>query len=141
RTSESSWTTEDSIFPACSPLAPPGERAGARVEKATNRARAGENDDVNWICSHCGEKYLEQRTRCSLDGQRVVEDLAGQTIGGRYRIRELIGVGGMDSTVWKAWQAGTERTVAIKVLPPADDDAAKRFSRGARIAANLSHPN
>ncbi|MCA9516842.1 MAG: serine/threonine protein kinase, partial [Myxococcales bacterium] len=96
---------------------------------------------MNWICSHCGEKYAEQRTRCSLDGQRVVEDLAGQTIGGRYRIRELIGVGGMDSTVWKAWQAGTERTVAIKVLPPADDDAAKRFSRGARIAANLSHPN
>lgn len=96
---------------------------------------------MNWICSHCGEKYSELRTRCSLDGQRVVEDLTGEAIGGRYRVRELIGVGGMDSTVWKAWQAGTERSVAIKVLPPADADAAKRFSRGARIAANLSHPN
>ncbi len=72
---------------------------------------------------------------------RVIEDLTGQLIGGRYRARELIGVGGMDSAVWKAWQIGAERAVAIKVLPPADDAAGKRFARGARIAANLSHPN
>lgn len=72
---------------------------------------------------------------------RVIEDLSGQLIGGRYRARELIGVGGMDSAVWKAWQIGAERAVAIKVLPPADDAAGKRFARGARIAANLSHPN
>jgi len=96
---------------------------------------------VDWICSHCGEKYARARTRCTSDGHRVVEDLSGLTIGGRYKIRELIGVGGMDSTVWKAWQTGTERTVAIKVLPPADEAAAKRFARGARIAANLTHPN
>jgi serine/threonine-protein kinase len=96
---------------------------------------------VDWICSHCGEKFSRSRTRCPSDGHRVVEDLSGVTIGGRYKVRELIGVGGMDSTVWKAWQTGTERTVAIKVLPPADEAAAKRFARGARIAANLTHPN
>jgi len=96
---------------------------------------------VDWICSHCGEKFSRSRTRCPSDGHRVVEDLSGTTIGGRYKVRELIGVGGMDSSVWKAWQTGTERTVAIKVLPPADDAAAKRFARGARIAANLTHPN
>jgi len=96
---------------------------------------------VSWICSHCGEKYATTRTRCTVDGQRVVEDLSGQTIGGRYLVRELVGVGGMDSSVWRAWQTGTERTVAIKVLPAAEDAAAKRFARGARIAANLSHPN
>ena len=96
---------------------------------------------MNWICSHCGEKFSRYRTRCPHDGSRVIDDLAGQLIGGRYRIRELIGVGGMDSTVWKAWQTGTERTVAIKVLPPADEAAARRFARGARIAANLNHPN
>jgi len=71
----------------------------------------------------------------------VIEDLSGQLIGGRYRVRELVGVGGMDSTVWKAWQTGTERVVAVKVLPAAEEAAAKRFSRGARIAANLNHPN
>lgn len=96
---------------------------------------------MNWICSHCGEKFSRFRTRCPSDGQRVIEDLAGLLIGGRYRIRELIGVGGMDSTVWKAWQTGTERVVAVKVLPAADEAAAKRFARGARIAANLNHPN
>src|SRR6185369_7199008 len=41
----------------------------------------------------------------------------------------------------KAWQTGTERTVAVKVLPVADEASARRFSRGARIAANLNHPN
>ncbi len=71
----------------------------------------------------------------------MIEDLAGQLIGGRYRIRELVGIGGMDSTVWKAWQTGTERVVAVKVLPAAEEAAAKRFARGARIAANLNHPN
>ncbi|MBL8786078.1 MAG: protein kinase [Deltaproteobacteria bacterium] len=96
---------------------------------------------MNWICSHCGEKFSRYRTRCSADGQRVIEDLSGQLIGGRYRVRELIGVGGMDSTVWKAWQTGTERVVAVKVLPAPEEAAAKRFARGARIAANLNHPN
>jgi serine/threonine protein kinase len=96
---------------------------------------------VTWICSQCGEKSTRYRQRCARDGHRIVEDLAGQVIGGRYRLRELIGVGGMDSAVWKAWQMGAERLVAVKILPPADDAAVKRFSRGARIAANLNHPN
>ncbi len=96
---------------------------------------------MSWICSHCGESSPRPRPKCARDGSPVVEDLAGQEVGGRYRVQELIGVGGMDSAVWKAWQMGTERVVAIKVLPPADEAAARRFSRGARIAANLSHPN
>lgn len=96
---------------------------------------------MTWLCSQCGEKFSRFRTRCPSDGQRVIEDLSGQLIGGRYRIRELLGVGGMDSTVWKAWQTGTERVVAVKVLPAAEEAAAKRFARGARIAANLNHPN
>ena len=96
---------------------------------------------MSWICSQCGESSPRPRPKCARDGAPVVEDLAGLVVGGRYRVQELVGVGGMDSAVWKAWQMGTERVVAIKVLPPADDAAAKRFSRGARIAANLSHPN
>lgn len=109
--------------------------------EAPNDPGFASDTDVNWICSHCGEKFSRFRTRCPSDGQRVIEDLSGQLIGGRYRIRELIGVGGMDSTVWKAWQTGTERVVAVKVLPAAEEAAAKRFARGARIAANLNHPN
>lgn len=96
---------------------------------------------MSWMCSHCGATFAQHRARCPQDGHRVIEDLTDQVIGGRYRIRELIGIGGMDSTVWKAWQTGTERIVAVKVLPAPDEAAAKRFSRGARIAANLNHPN
>ncbi len=96
---------------------------------------------MNWICSECSASFSRPRARCPTDGHRVIEDLRGQRIGGRYDVRDLIGVGGMDSSVWKAWQSGTERVVAVKVLPPATEAAAKRFARGAKIAANLGHPN
>lgn len=71
----------------------------------------------------------------------MVEDLSGKTLADRYILKELIGVGGMNSSVWRAWQRSTERVVAIKVLPPADPAAAGRFARGARIASNISHPH
>ena len=96
---------------------------------------------MNWICSHCRTRFEERRTRCPHDGRRVVADLAGEVVGGRYTLRELLGVGGMDSSVWQAWQQSIQRSVAIKLLPPADDSSTERFARGARIASNLSHPN
>jgi len=42
--------------------------------------------------------------------------LIGRTLG-QYRIIEQIGAGGM-ATVYKAYQAGLDRFVAIKTLPP-----------------------
>ncbi|MCB9528449.1 MAG: serine/threonine-protein kinase [bacterium] len=96
---------------------------------------------MTWICSHCRTRFEERRTRCPHDGRRVVQDLAGEVVGGRYTLRELLGVGGMDSSVWLAWQQSIQRAVAIKLLPPADDPSTERFARGARIASNLSHPN
>ena len=96
---------------------------------------------MTWICSHCRTRFEERRSRCPHDGRRVVQDLAGEVIGGRYTLRELLGVGGMDSSVWQAWQQSIQRIVAIKILPPADDPSVERFARGARIASNLSHPN
>ncbi len=96
---------------------------------------------MTWICSRCRTRFEERRTRCPHDGRRVVQDLGGQVVGGRYTLRELLGVGGMDSSVWLAWQQSIQRAVAIKLLPPADDPSTERFARGARIASNLSHPN
>ena len=96
---------------------------------------------VKWICPRCNTRFTEQVERCPYDNKRPIVDLTGTVFGERYTVRELIGTGGMGSSVWKAWQSSTERTVAIKVLPPAAESAAARFTRGARIASKLNHPN
>ncbi|NIN65970.1 MAG: hypothetical protein GTO63_15015, partial [Anaerolineae bacterium] len=44
-----------------------------------------------------------------------MENLIGQTLG-QYQIVEQVGKGGM-ATVYKAYQPGLDRYVAIKVLP------------------------
>ncbi|HET9890702.1 MAG TPA: protein kinase, partial [Mycobacterium sp.] len=62
---------------------------------------------------------------------------------GHYRILELLGRGGM-GRVYRAYDATTDRVVALKVLPPhlaEDQDFQRRFRREARIAAGLSDPH
>ena len=44
-----------------------------------------------------------------------MENLVGQTLGGRYEVREVIGTGGM-AIVYKAYCTVLHRYVAIKVL-------------------------
>ncbi len=71
-------------------------------------------------------------------------DLRGKTIGGRYRIVELIGQG-PKATVYKAYQAALERYVAIKVFPdqpPAEiEPFLARFRQEMRTVADLRHPH
>jgi serine/threonine-protein kinase len=65
-----------------------------------------------------------------------------RVLEGRYRIREILGVGGM-GVVFLADDLGLDRTVAIKVLPPElsrDENVVTRFRREARTAARLDHP-
>ena len=62
---------------------------------------------------------------------------------GRYRLIELLGRGGMGE-VWRAHDTSTNRTVAIKLLPPhlaQDDMFVKRFRREAEAAARLNSPH
>ena len=62
---------------------------------------------------------------------------------GRYRLIELLGRGGMGE-VWRAHDTSTNRTVAIKLLPPhlAQDHAfVQRFRREAEAAARLNTPH
>jgi serine/threonine protein kinase len=69
-------------------------------------------------------------------------ELIGQTLG-QYRITEKIGQGGM-ATVYKAYQPGLNRYVAVKVLPPIhakQPGFSQRFRREAEAIANLNHPN
>jgi serine/threonine-protein kinase len=70
-------------------------------------------------------------------------DLIGRLIGGRYKILEKIGSGGM-SVVYKAECTLLNRPVAIKVLKDElqfDGEFVKRFYVESQASAKLSHPN
>jgi hypothetical protein len=61
----------------------------------------------------------------------------------RYELGQRLGHGGM-ATVYSAHDLKLDRQVAIKLLADnfaGDDEVRKRFSREARIAARLDHPN
>ncbi len=64
-------------------------------------------------------------------------------LGGRYRLEEQIGGGGM-ALVYRAVDMLLDRTVAVKMLRPqyaGDDQFVSRFRHEAQSAAKLSHPN
>ncbi|WP_405587576.1 protein kinase domain-containing protein [Streptomyces sp. NBC_01092] len=70
----------------------------------------------------------------------------GRVLGGRYRLAERIGSGGM-GTVWRALDELVDREVAVKQprLPGDPEDAAHqraagRLYREARAAARVDHP-
>jgi len=71
-----------------------------------------------------------------------VSTAAGQVLGGRYEIEDLLGRGGM-AVVWRGRDLRLDRPVAIKemLLGLPDPVAMKRFDREARVAARLAHPN
>lgn len=62
---------------------------------------------------------------------------------GQYRLLDVLGRGGMGQ-VYRAYDAATDRVVALKVLPPnlaEDQEFQQRFRREARIAASLNDPH
>src|SRR3954453_21136394 len=70
-------------------------------------------------------------------------DLTGTVIDGKYELERLIGRGGM-GTVYAARQLTLDRQVAVKILRPdvtSDERAIARFTREARAAARIDHPN
>jgi serine/threonine-protein kinase len=71
------------------------------------------------------------------------DPLLGTTLLGQFHLVSPIGSGAM-GTVYRAWQSGMERQVAVKLLRADlthDQDLRRRFLREARAAARLSHPN
>jgi serine/threonine protein kinase len=67
----------------------------------------------------------------------------GQTLGGRFTVVGLVGVGSMGK-VYRAVQRGTERSVALKVLRPErarEGKAKARFLREARACSSLASPH
>ena len=67
----------------------------------------------------------------------------GQTIDGRYQIRELLGEGGMGA-VYLAEHLSLRKQVALKIIHPefaGNQEIAARFTREAMATAQLDHPN
>jgi eukaryotic-like serine/threonine-protein kinase len=66
----------------------------------------------------------------------------GVTLGGRYRLDERIGSGGMGD-VWRGTDDVLGRTVAVKIMLPAlldEPGFAERFRGEARTMATINHP-
>jgi beta-lactam-binding protein with PASTA domain/serine/threonine protein kinase len=73
----------------------------------------------------------------------VTDPVVGLVLEGRYRLEERLARGGM-STVYSATDLRLHRTVAVKVMAEHlahDPTFVDRFTREARAAAMLSHPN
>jgi eukaryotic-like serine/threonine-protein kinase len=67
---------------------------------------------------------------------------AGSLLGGRYRLDDSVGAGGMGE-VWRATDLVLDRLVAVKLLHPGyarDEQELARFRAEARHAGSLSHP-
>ncbi|MCW2638455.1 MAG: serine/threonine protein kinase [Dactylosporangium sp.] len=73
----------------------------------------------------------------------VADTLIGALIDGRYRVRARVARGGM-ATVYTAMDERLERTVALKIIHPAQAKEPKfleRFTDEAKVIARLTHPN
>ncbi|WP_437736224.1 protein kinase domain-containing protein [Sorangium sp. So ce1335] len=107
-------------------------------------------------CPSCGERYDAGVLYCPRDGTPLAssrkspafgaaegDPYVGITLGGQIQVRHLIGIGSM-GRVYRAFQAGIERDVAVKILHrelSTNAELVSRFHREAKIASRLVHPN
>ena len=93
-------------------------------------------------CPTCGTCSDLGAGRCPDDGAVPTLVSSPRTLGGRYRLDQRIGRGGM-GTVYAAFDAALNRRVAAKLLREdiVGPGSAERFQSEARLAAALAHPN
>src|SRR5688572_10222002 len=105
------------------------------------------------VCTSCGTKYPGDALFCPSDGtplqsaaaadRDTADPYLGQEISGHIEIRQLVGVGAM-GRVYRAFQRGIDRDVAVKILHrelSANAQLVSRFTREAKVASRLQHPN
>jgi serine/threonine protein kinase len=102
------------------------------------------------ICTICGANYRDDVLFCPQDGAplgttapKARDPLIGVELPGQIRIEKLIGIGAA-GRVYRGFQRGVERPVAVKVLHAelcADSTLVARFQREARVASMLAHPH
>jgi serine/threonine-protein kinase len=104
------------------------------------------------VCAACGGRYPADALFCPTDGTPLQSAAAarasddpylGQEIAGHIEICQLVGVGAM-GRVYRAFQRGIDRDVAVKILHrelSANPQLVARFTREAKVASRLQHPN
>ncbi len=106
-------------------------------------------------CPSCGEHYGKDVLFCPRDGTPIASSKSGSSPGaerdayvgvelpGQIRIESLIGIGSM-GRVYRAFQGGIDRDVAVKILHrelSANAELVARFHREAKVASRLVHPH
>src|SRR5262245_55629824 len=96
-------------------------------------------------CPICSFEFGPGASVCPHDGVPLVDadPLLGRTFGGKYRIDERLGAGGMGA-VYRATQLSLKRVVALKVILPSahvKPVLSRRFEREAFAVARLKHPH
>ena len=89
------------------------------------------------FCQICGQK-LEASDAVD---EHMKDTLIGKTLGGRYRVVELLGYGGM-SLVYRALTSPGDEAVAIKIMRRelvSDPVLVKRFMREIHLVSQLHH--
>jgi serine/threonine-protein kinase len=108
------------------------------------------------ICPTCKTHFEGEEHFCPRDGSPLstssandrdpasdptADPLLGRVLGGRYRLIERLGQGGM-GTVYRATHTLMDKPVALKILRAelaTDAEAVARFHREARSASRLDH--
>lgn len=107
-------------------------RCGTEVQQASQ------------FCPTCGLDLRASAPVPAIGAADVSElDLVREAMASEYELVEELGRGGM-AVVYRARETHLEREVAVKVLPFSlafDADFVERFTREARTAAQLEHPN
>lgn len=105
-------------------------------------------------CAACGGHYGPEVLFCPLDGNPLSRRAPGMSspgedpylnleLPGQISIQALVGIGSM-GRVYRAFQAGVDRDVAVKILHRelvGNPELVARFHREAKIASKLLHPN
>jgi eukaryotic-like serine/threonine-protein kinase len=132
------------------PTAP--ERTG---EAADAHAQPTASPVAPKACPSCGTRYPVDALFCSLDGAPLTtshnviaaaaeaDPYLTREILGHIEIRQLVGIGAM-GRVYRAFQKGIDRDVAVKVLHrelSSNQTLVARFHREAKVASRLAHPN
>ena len=138
------WTTVKRIHQSALDIDPSERAAFVDASCGGDEALRGEVLELLRYAAEA-ETFLE---RPAVDiapeppGESPEESLVGRTIS-HYQVLSLLGAGGMGE-VYLGRDPRLDRTVALKILPgefAADADRMQRFTREAKAASALNHPN